>query len=88
MSQAARHLSRKPPRKTRGFSWARIPHDDLGVVDYRLTRGDAIGALHHAMRTFRVDTSRSEIARLVWAMRIRLRDAVDDLTLQQLGVTP
>lgn len=81
-----RHWRRKRPRATRGFSWARIPHEDMGTIDYRMVRGDANGALHHEMRTFRVDTPRSEIARLVNVMRHRLRDRVDAITLQQLGV--
>lgn len=87
MRYAPRHWQRKAPRKTRGFSWARIPNLDLGVVDYRLTRGDETKALHHECRSFRVDTPRAEIARVLWWMRIRLREKVDAIVLQQLGVT-
>ena len=87
MTSRPRHWNRKPPRKTRRFSWARVPNTELGIVDYRLMRGDEVGALHHEMRTFRVDTARSDIARLVWAMRIRLRERVDEICFRQLGVT-
>ena len=85
--QANRHLQRKAPRKTRGFAWARIVDAELGVVTYRLSRSDEQRVLHTDMRTFRIDTHRSDIARAVWAMRIRLRDKVDEIVLRQLGVT-
>lgn len=35
---------------------------------------------------FRIDTTRREIARIVWLMRTRLRDTVDEISLRQLGV--
>ncbi len=85
---AMRHLQRKPPRKTRGFSWARVPHDDLGALEYRLFRGDANGVVHVIADLFFAGRTRGEIAKRVWQMRIRLRDRVDELTLQQLGVIP
>lgn len=80
----ARHLSRRAPRKTRGFAWARIAGE--AVVTYRLTRGDMRGQLHMEQRQFPVTCQRAVIARVVNAARHRLRDTVDDVCLRQLGV--
>lgn len=86
MSQARRHLQRKPPRKTRGFAWARVPENDHGIVTYRLSRGDARNVLHYEQRSFDTMACRSDIARSLWIARIHLRDRVDELSLRQLGV--
>lgn len=86
MSWPHRHLQRKSPRKTRGFAWARVPENDHGIVTYRLTRGDARNVLHYEQRSFDATACRSDIARSLWLARIRLRDRVDELSLQQLGV--
>lgn len=85
MSRAARHLSRKPPRKTRGFSWARLV-DDHGVT-YRLTRGDVRGRLYAEQRLFGKTCERSVIASVIRSARRRLLDTVDEISLKQLGVT-
>ncbi len=87
MISTPRQWHRKAPRKDGVFSWSVIYHVDIGMLDYRLFRRDVFGALHSEMRTFRVDTARSDIARLVWAMRIRLRERVDEICFRQLGVT-
>lgn len=86
MSQAPRHLQRKPPRKTRGFAWARLV-DDQGVT-YRLTRGDERGRLYAEQRAFSKECDRAMIARVVCTARHRLRDTVDEVVLRQLGIDP
>lgn len=84
MSRGARHLQRRPPRKTRGFAWARLV-DDEGVV-YRLTRADESGRLHMEQRGFSKACERAVIARVVCTARNRLRDTVDEIVLRQLGL--
>lgn len=87
MSQPRRHWQRKQPRKTRGFSWARMPSDGLGVIEYRLFRYDLANVPHIERRAFRFDTSRKDMAAALAYMRNRLRDKVDAIILHQLGVT-
>lgn len=84
MTPGARHLVRKTPRKTRGFSWSRLPDDQ--AVTYRLTRADVRGRLYAEQRRFPRDCSRGVIARVVLNARHRLRDTVDEISLRQLGV--
>lgn len=79
-----RHMVRRAPKKTRGFAWTRIVSDHS--VTYRLTRGDANGCLHAEQRMFAAESDRRDIARAINAARHRLRDTVDELSLQQLGV--
>lgn len=81
-----RHLRRKAPRKTRGFAWARLHDEQRGRVTWRLTRGDVAGKLYLEARTFHADELRSCIAHELRLARNRLRDTVDKVSLQQLGV--
>lgn len=86
MIQPARHMRRKAPRKTRGFSWARLPDAGRELVTWRLHRGDATGRLYSEMRTFPASHQRPAIARALRAARHQLRDRVDEISLRQLGV--
>lgn len=75
----------RPPSGHMGFSWSRVPHQN--GVEYRLFRRDLHGRLYVEARRFYRDQDRSEIAERLNAARNVLRDHVDAIVLQQLGVT-
>lgn len=83
-----RHAARRPPRKANGFSWGRFPVEEGRAVSWRLFRRDLAGKLHTYHLDFAEHVSRAQIADRVWRARIALRDRVDDIVLQQLGVSP
>lgn len=84
----ARHLARRAPRSASGFSWGRFPVDEGRAVSWRLFRRDLTGKVHTYMLGFAAHVSRAQIADRVWRARIALRDRVDEVVLQQLGVSP
>ncbi|MFK2876946.1 hypothetical protein [Rhodanobacter hydrolyticus] len=78
--------SRKLPAHRGTFSYARVPMDDGGVA-YRLFRRDMRRALHAELCNFHPDCDRRLIAQQLRKARHRLRETVDDIDLQILGVT-
>lgn len=81
-------LTRRMPTKRDGFSWARIPQDSGGVL-YRLYRRDMRGVLHVELLPFSSDWEccRCVVARRLREARHRLRDTVDDIDLEIMGLT-
>lgn len=82
-----RHLERRAPRAAGGFSWGRFPIEDGRAMSWRLFRRDLTGRLYPKVVNAKAGASRSAIAGQVWRARIELRDQVDEVVLQQLGVT-
>lgn len=85
----ARHMTRRPLRKQHGFSWCRIPSEQLRPLQYRLFIRDSAGVSHGELRAF----SREELARgpryvagIVRAMRAQLRWRVEKLEFERLGL--
>lgn len=70
-------MSRRPPKKSSGFSWGRFPMGDTGVVSYRLFRRDLAGQLHIHLLDFRGE-SRQQMARRLATARHELRNRVDE----------
>lgn len=81
-----RAISRKSPAKSNGFSWGRFPMGDTGVVAYRLFRRDCRGALHTLSVDMRAGDERSAIAASLRRARHALRDQVDEIDLEAMGV--
>lgn len=81
--------TRKLPAHRGCFSYARVPLDGGGVV-YRLFRRDQNRVLHAEMLTFHSDGEccRCVVARRLREARHRLRDTVDDIDLEIMGLTP
>ena len=63
-----------------------VPQDGGGVV-YRLFRRDMRRALHAELCNFHSDCTRQLIAKTLRAARHRLRNTVDEIDLQIMGVT-
>lgn len=82
-----RYVTRQP-KKTAGFSWSRIPAANGGVT-YRLFRRDQRGALHYFMRSFNPGEAADHhhVATVLMRARHTLRDQVDEIDLQLMGVT-
>ena len=86
-----RHLRGRTPKKTGGFCWGRTIID--GVVVYRLFRRDQRGATHYFTRVYtpeelaRDPRIRTRIADEVHQARHALRDQVDTVDLELMGVT-
>jgi len=80
-----RHLRGRAPKKTAGFCWGRVVRD--GTVTYRLFRRDQRGALHMKQITPRSEWSRAAIATELNRARQALRDQVDTVDLELMGVT-
>lgn len=79
-------MTRRPPKKSAGFSWGRFPMGDTGVVSYCLFRRDNRGALHWHILDFKGDETRYEIARRLRTAKRRLRDRVDEIDPADMGV--
>lgn len=80
-----RHGSHHRPKQTCGFNWTRIP-ETHGTVCFRLYRRDMRGVLHYELLRRPITTPRREIACDLLKARKRLRELVDDLDLQFMGV--
>jgi hypothetical protein len=80
-----RHFEGRGPRGHLGFSWARFNLQKC--ITYRLFRRDTNGKLYAVEHSFDFHAPRAGIAAVVWRMRIELRDRVDAIVLEQLGVT-
>lgn len=85
-----RAITRKTPAKSDGFSWGRFPSiDSLGNcvgVQYRLFRRDHRGVSHMEQATFYRECDRATIARQLKLLRRHLRDRVDEIDLEAMGV--
>jgi hypothetical protein len=84
-----RHHDNRRPKRNGGFSWGRFPMQTAGAtsgVEWRLFRRDHTGALHFECRYFDIGEDRQRIASVVRAARHRLRDTVDEIDLQAMGV--
>lgn len=79
-------LTRRMPTKRDGFSWARIPQQNGGVL-YRLYRRDMRGVMHATILPYPVNADRTEIAGELRLERHRLRNTVDEIDLEIMGVT-
>ena len=82
----SRAITRKSPAKSDGFSWGRFPMGDTGVVAYRLFRRDCRGALHTLSVDMQGGDDRCAIAASLRRARRSLRDQVDEIDLEALGV--
>ena len=82
----ARHLTRRAPKKTGGFSFGRFPSECGTYVTFRVFRRDHTGRLHVASRQFFRDDSAAEVAAHLWRARILQREFVDSLQLQAWGI--
>lgn len=67
------------------FSYARIPQAGGGVV-YRLFRRDMNRVLHAELLPFHRDCTRQLIAETLRVARHRLRNTVDEIDLELMGV--
>ena len=81
-----RSVRRKEPKKNPGFSWGRFPLGDTGVVAYRLFRRDHRGALHTRCIDLKPSDDRCTIAASLRRARRALRDQVDEIDLEAMGV--
>lgn len=79
-----RPYTRKLPAHRGTFSYARIPMD--GGVTYRLFRRDMRRALHARLLNFHPECDRQRIARELRIERRRLRETVDEIDLEIMGV--
>ncbi|RLK53408.1 hypothetical protein BCL79_2714 [Stenotrophomonas rhizophila] len=77
---------RRSPTKNTGFSWGRFPMGPSGIVVYRLFRRDHAGALHFLGLNFYRHDTRRDMAIALRAACHRLRDQVDGIDLQAMGV--
>lgn len=80
-----KEFRRKCPNPHARFSWGRVMGDS-GMVTYRLFLRDLRGTLHAEVKRFAQNTSRDEIAVKVNTMRHELRESVDSIEFQLLGV--
>lgn len=78
--------TRKLPAHKGVFSYARIPMDGGGVA-YRLFRRDMRRALHARLLNFHPECDRQRIARELRIERHSLRNMVDEIDLEIMGVT-
>jgi hypothetical protein len=80
-----RHHQPRQPKKTAGFSWGRSV-SAAGLVMWRLFRRDQRGALHMKLISPRSEWTRAEIATELNRARHALRDQVDTVDLEIMGV--
>ena len=73
------------PKKSRGFSWARVPQASGGLA-YRLYRYDMRGVMHAKVLRFDAGTDRTAITPILRTARRELREFVDDIDLKFMGV--
>ena len=78
-------MKRRAPKKSAGFSWGRFPMGEA-LVCYRLFRRDHSGSLHMLAVDFRPGMPRVAVARQLRDARRALRDQVDTIDLQAMGV--
>jgi len=77
-------MTNRPPQRNGGFSWGRFI-DDYSIT-YRLFRRDHRGALHLKCLTYGLHVTRATIAADLMRAKRQLRDRVDEIDLQAMGV--
>lgn len=82
---ASRPFTRKLPAHRGTFSYARIPTEAGGVM-YRLFRRDQRRVLHAELLPFHPSCTRQLIAETLRVARHRLRNTVDEIDLEIMGV--
>lgn len=82
----SRHIAHRAPKETLGFAWGRFPTMDGSAVTWRLYRRDHRRAVHMHALTFFTHDDRAAIAGYLRRARRYLRDKVDDIDLQAMGV--
>lgn len=78
--------TRKLPARRGSFSWGRAPEPARGIVIWRLFRRDQSGLLHGCQRTFSDRDPREFIAAELRDARHHLRNKVDEIDLEIMGV--
>lgn len=78
--------TRKLPAHKGVFSYSRIPMDG-GAVVYRLFRRDLTRRVHAVQCNFHPDCKRADMAQELNIARHQLRNTVDDIDLEIMGVT-
>lgn len=86
MSLAKHATKRDPKPRGMGFSWGRMPDPDSGAVAYRLFRRDHRRAIHMAVVVITPDQSLADAAKVLRRAFHKLRDKVDDIDLEAMGV--
>lgn len=83
----SRHIVRRAPKETIDFAWGRFPTMDGSAVTWRLYRRDHRRAMHMHAEIFFAHEDRAVIAGRLRRARRALRDKVDAIDLQAMGVT-
>lgn len=79
-------FTHRAPKRNWRLSWGRIPTPSGESVEYRLWRRDHTGAVHLNSQVFLTETNPSDIARALRIAKRELRDRVDTIDLQAMGV--
>lgn len=79
--------TRKLPAHCRPFAWGRAPEPARGMVIWRLFRRDQSGRLHALQRAFSDHDPREFIAAELLHARHQLRNKVDEIDLEIMGVS-
>lgn len=82
----SRHIERRAPKETLGFAWGRFPTFGGSAITWRLYRRGHRRALHMHVLTFFAHDDRVVIAGHLRRARRYLRDKVDEIDLQAMGV--
>ncbi|HYG07716.1 MAG TPA: hypothetical protein VD865_15090 [Stenotrophomonas sp.] len=82
----SRHATRRAPKRNGDFSWGRFSTTDGDFVTWRLYRRDHRRALHKHVLTFFAHDDRAVIAAHLRPARRFLRDKVDHIDLQAVGM--
>jgi hypothetical protein len=83
----SRPHTRKLPARRGSFSWGRAPEPARGIVIWRLFRRDQSGRLHALQLAFSDHDPREYIANELRHARHHLRNKVDEIDLEIMGVT-
>ncbi|WOB24785.1 MULTISPECIES: hypothetical protein [Xanthomonas] len=81
-----RHLTRRAPKRSGGFSWGRFPTSDSALITWRMFRRDHTRALHTHALTFTARDDAAYVAKQLRRARRQLRDRVDEIDLAAMGV--
>ncbi len=78
--------TRKLPARRGSFSWGRAPEPTRGMVIWRLFRRDQSGRLHCSLHAYSDRDPRETIADELRHARHHLRNKVDEIDLEIMGV--
>jgi hypothetical protein len=78
-------MRHRHPNQKRRFCWARIPSKH-GCTWRLFRRSETTGRIYCVASWAPAGATRSLIAREVWRARIQLRETVDTVDLERLGV--